>query len=123
VGQLVVVVPLKPGKADRARELLASGPPFDLEKTEFLRHAVHMTDREVIFAFETEGKSPTLSLPAEDPALWQAAAAWREVLDGKPRVARVAFSWERPEPTEDVFYEPTPGPGDSDGGDLYPPTH
>ena len=121
MGQLIVIAPLKPGTADRARELLASGPPFDLEKTEFRRHAVHFTDREVVFAFETEGKSPTLSLPAEDPVLWQAAAAWREVLDGKPRVARLAFSWERPEPADDVFYEPTPGPGDSDGGDFYAP--
>jgi hypothetical protein len=121
VAQLVVVIPLRPGTADRARELLAGGPPFELAETDFQRHAVHMTDREVIFVFDAQGDSATLSLSAEDPALWQAAAVWREVMDGKPRVARLAYSWERPEPSGDVFYEPTPGPGDSDGGDFYAP--
>ena len=121
MAQLVVVLPLKPGAEDRARELLAGGPPFELAETDFRGHAVHMTDREVIFLCEAEGKSATLTLPAEDRALWKAAAAWREVMDGKPRVARLAFSWARPEPSGDVFYESTPGPGDSDGGDLYPP--
>jgi hypothetical protein len=121
MAQLVVVVPLKPGTAERARELLAEGPAFDLEQTDFKRHAVHLTDREVLFVFETPGEFATLSLPAEAAALWQAAAAWREVLDEKPRIARLAFSWERPDFSEDVFYEPTPGPGDSEGGEIYPP--
>jgi hypothetical protein len=121
VAELVVVVPLKPGTADRARELLAGGPPFELAETEFRRHAVHMTEREVVFVFDAEGKSTTLTLDAEDPALLEAAAAWREVMEGKPRVARLAFSWERPDSSGDVFYEPTPGPGDSDGGEVYSP--
>jgi hypothetical protein len=121
VAQLVLVVPLKPGTVERARELLAEGPPFDLAETEFRRHTVHTTDREVIFVFDANGEVATLRFPGDDPALWQAAAAWREVMDGKPRVARLAFSWERPEPSGDVFYGPTPGPGDSEGGEVYPP--
>jgi hypothetical protein len=121
VAQLVVVVPLRPGTADRARELLACGPPFELAETDFRRHAVHVTDREVVFVFDSSGESATLTLPADDAALWQAAAAWREVMDEKPRVARLAFSWERPDDTDEVFYEATPGPGDSDGGDFYAP--
>ena len=119
--QLVVVVPLKVGAADRARGLLTGGSPLALEETDFRGHAVHVTDREVIFVFDSSGASATLTLPAEDAALWQVAVAWREVMDGKPRVARLAFSWERPEPSGEVFYEPTPGPGDSDGGDVFSP--
>jgi hypothetical protein len=122
VAQLVVVVPLKPGTADRARELLAEGPPLDLTETRFRAHAVHTTDREVIFVFDSPGAPATLTLPGDDPALWQASAAWRKVMDGKPRVARLAFSWERPEPSGDVFFEPTPGPGNSDGGDVFRPS-
>ena len=121
MAHLVVVVPLRPGTMHRARELLAAGPPFELAETEFHRHAVHLTDREVIFVFDTHGGSATLRLPGDDPGLWEAAAAWREVLDGKPRVARLAFSWERPESSDGVFYEATPGPGDSEGGDVYRP--
>ena len=118
---LVVIVPLKPGAAERARELLAAGPPFDLEESAFTRHTVHLTEREAIFVFEGDGDSATLALAAEDPGVWSAAAAWRECLAERPRVARLAFGWERVGAPEDVSFEPTPGPGDSDGGDLYMP--
>jgi hypothetical protein len=121
VSHLVVVAPLKPGMAERARELLAAGPPFDLERMDFVRHAVHLTDREIVFVFEREGDSATLELSAEDPAIWEAAAAWQECFAERPRVARPAFFWERVDTPGGVSFEPTPGPGDSDGGDLYPP--
>jgi len=121
VAQLVVVLPLKPGSAARARELLAGGPPFELAETQFRRHAVHLSDREAIVVFEAEAEAATLALHAEDPVLMEAAAAWREVLAEKPRIARLAFSWERPDDSDDLFYAPTPGPGDSDGGELYSP--
>jgi hypothetical protein len=118
---LVVVVPLKPGSMDRARELLAAGPPFDLDKSAFSRHAVHMTDREVIFVFEGEGDSATLALGAEEPELWEKASAWKELFAERPRIARLAFGWERVELSDEIFFEPTPGPGDSEGGDVYTP--
>jgi hypothetical protein len=115
------VAPLKPGMAERARELIAGGPPFELENTKFVRHAVHLTDREVVFVFEGEGDSAALELSAEHPVIWEAAAAWQECFADRPRVARSAFSWERAEALRGVSFEPTPGPGDSDGGDLYAP--
>jgi hypothetical protein len=121
VSHLVIVAPLKPGRAERARELLAAGPPFDLERMDFVRHAVHLTDREIVFVFEREGDSATLELSAEDPAIWEAAAAWQECFAERPRVARPAFVWERIDTPRGVSFEPTPGQGDSDGGDLYPP--
>lgn len=121
MGRLVVIVPLKEGKQARARELLADGPPFELESTAFDRHAVHLTDHEVVFVFEGEGPSSTLELPGEDPELWRAAEAWSECIAEKPRVARTSFSWERVEGPEGVSFEPTPGAGDSEGGDLYAP--
>lgn len=115
-------MPLKPGKVDRARELLAEGPPFDLEATAFDRHAVHVTDREIVFIFEGDGLPPTLTLPGEDPKIWRAADAWQECLAESPRVARTAFSWERARGSQGVSFEATPGPGDSEGGDVYPPS-
>jgi len=27
---------------------------------------------------------------------WAAAAAWRDIVDGAPRLAEVVYSWERP---------------------------
>jgi hypothetical protein len=121
VTHLVVVAPLKPGMADRVRELVAEGPPFDLEQTAFVRHAIHLTDKEAVFAFEGEGDSAALELSAEDPAIWRAAAAWQECFAERPRVARTAFVWARADTPRGLFFGPTPGPGDSDGGDVFPP--
>mgnify|MGYP006174122439 CR=1 FL=1 len=81
----------------------------------------NLTDREAIFVFEGAGPSGTLTLPGEDPRIWRAAEAWAECLAEKPRVARIAFSWQRVQGPEGVSFEPTPGPGASEGGDVYPP--
>jgi hypothetical protein len=118
---LVVVAPLKPGTADRVRELLVQGPPFDLEETAFQRHTVHLTDREAIFIFDAGEQAAQLQLSGEDPEIWKVAAAWQEVFAERPRIALTLFSWERSEDAVGVSFEPTPGPGDSDGGDLYSP--
>jgi hypothetical protein len=122
MGRLVTVLPLKPGARDRAEALLREGPPFDLEETQFDRHQVFLTDREVVFVFEGEEPSHTRHLPAEDPALWKAAADWQACLSERPRVAVTAYSWERGTDGEGLSFESTPGPGDSDGGDLYSPS-
>jgi hypothetical protein len=120
MSSLVVVVPLKPGKVERARELLAQGPPFDLEETGFDRHAVYVTNREIVFVF-AGGVGQTLTLPGEDPNIWRAGEAWQECIAEQPRVARTAFSWERIATPRGVSFEPTPGQGDSEGGDVFPP--
>ena len=93
--RLVVVVPLKTDSRAQVREILAAGPPFDLAATDFDRHDVFLTDEEVIFSFEGKHAKDGLRLPAEDPALWRAAEAWRPYLAGRPRVASSAFSWTR----------------------------
>lgn len=118
--RLVVVGPLKEGARTRAQELLENGPPFKLERTSFDRHEVFVTDHEVVFLFEGPPGS-VLELSGEDPTLWKAAAAWSQCLAGRPRVARSAFSWRRIEDCEGVSFAQTPGPGDSEGGDLYSP--
>ena len=98
MARLVVVVPLKEGAREEARKLLEGGPPFDLEGSRFDHHQVHLTEHEVVFVFESpEGTPATLSVRASDPALWKAAAAWKPVVDGKPRMAETVFAWDRPE--------------------------
>jgi hypothetical protein len=121
MGRLVVIASLREGKRARARELLEQGPPFELEGTVFDRHEVHLTDREVVFVFEGPGSSHALTLPGEDRNIWRAAEAWGECLAGSPRVARTEFSWHRVEGRDGVSFEPTPGPGDSEGGEIYSP--
>lgn len=96
MSRLVVVAPLKPGGEARARELLAEGPPFDLEGSKFDSHEVFVTPQEVVFVFDGD---ETLRFTAGDPRLLSAAKAWAECLEGRPRIARSAFSWGRDEPS------------------------
>ena len=95
MSRLVVIAPLRPGGDARARELLDEGPPFDLADSPFDSHEVFVTPQEVVFVFEGATAGETLNLAAEDPRLWRAAKAWADCLDGRPRIARSAFSWKR----------------------------
>ncbi len=120
MSRLVVIAPLRENARKRALQLLSEGPPFELAETAFDRHQVYLTEREAVFVFEGPGRA-TLELPGEEPALWRAAEAWNECLAAKPRVARTAFSWERAQGPAGASFESTPGPGDSEGGDLFSP--
>ena len=95
MSRLVVIAPLRSGGEARARDLLDAGPPFDLADSPFDSHEVFVTPREVVFVFEGTTAGETLTLAAEDPRLWRAAKDWGECLDGRPRIARSAFSWKR----------------------------
>jgi hypothetical protein len=95
VSRLVVVVPLVDGARGHVEELLSQGPPFEIEATRLSRHEVFLTDREVIFDFETPGSEPPIALQAEDPVLREAAEAWHSVMAGKPRKAVKVFAWRR----------------------------
>lgn len=118
--RVVVIVPLKPDAYPNVRRLLDPGPPFDPEAIEGLdRYEVLLTPDEVVFVFESELGADALARVLADPKLWDAAAAWTEYVAGPPRIAEEVFSWIRSEPVEDVSFLPTPGPGDSDGGDIY----
>ena len=94
MGQLVIVVPLKPGSREEARRLIAQGPPIALDETDFTRHEVHLSDDEAVFVFESP-TGPTLSLPAEDPTLHRLAEEWEAIMDGQPRKAETVFAWTR----------------------------
>src|SRR5215218_10164635 len=106
MSRLVVVVTLKDNAYEKARSLLAQGPPFDLEATELERHEVYLTEREVVFVFDSERAQATLRLAGEDLSLWKAAAAWRKLMAERNRKAETAYSWARPLNGEGVSFEP-----------------
>lgn len=118
---VVVLLPLKPGTRQRVRDLLAQGPPFDLVAAGLTRHQVFLADREAVFVVELPSESAIEHL-AKNTDFWVTAAAWRECVAGPARLARLAFSWVRPgDASGDVSFAATPGPGDSDGGDVFSP--
>jgi len=114
----VVVLPLVEGAANRASELLRGGPPFDPDEVGLGRHQAFLTESEAIFLFEGECAEAADKLLSGD-RLWSAAKAWKDLVAGPPRLAEDAYSWSRPTRTDFVSFEPTPGPGDSEGGDIF----
>jgi hypothetical protein len=116
---LAFVVPIKPARQDAVRALLRRGTPFDPAELGIERHRVFLTENEVVFDFEMADPE-ALERLAGDPTVFAAAAEWRQLVDGPPRLAELVYSWTQPEESGLVF-APTPGPGDSDGGDLFAP--
>jgi hypothetical protein len=92
---VVVVLPLRAGAAARARELVADGPPFDLDQADLDRHIVFVTESEVVFLFEGERARETLDRLLRRPRVLREAARWRDVLAGRPRLGEESYSWRR----------------------------
>ena len=92
-----VVVPLKAGALAGVRELVAGGPPFDPARTALTQHQLLLTEQEAIFVFETQSEEGLAELLGQLDIL-AAAVAWRDFVAGPPRLASVAYVWERPEP-------------------------
>ena len=118
MSRAVVVLPLREGVSEQAAELLRGGPPFDPQEVGLERHHVFLSEREAIFVFEADSLDAADKLIGEG-SLWPAASVWKDLVEGPPRLAQDAYSWVRPHVPEDVSFAPTPGPGDSDGGDLF----
>jgi hypothetical protein len=117
---IAVVVPLKPESHDAVRALLLGGPPFDPEQISGLeRHEVLLTDEEAIFLFESRPGGNALTPLLSDPSFWKVAASWRDHLAGPPRLAEEVYSWATGAESDELSFLPTPGPGDSDGGDIF----
>jgi hypothetical protein len=120
---MVVVVPIKPGALEAVRRLLAAGPPFDpAQLAELDRHEVFLTETEVIFLFESRLGFEALAPVLTEPEVWATAGALSEHVAGALRVGEEVYSWKAgdvPGEPGEVFYLPTPGPGDSDGGDIF----
>jgi hypothetical protein len=93
--RIVVVVPLVEGSEGKARELAAAGPPFDPSELALELHELLLTPREAIFVFESLTAAGLESVFAALD-VWAAAEAWRELVDGPPEIAAVAYSWHRP---------------------------
>jgi hypothetical protein len=80
-----------------------------------------VTSQEVVFVFEGGESTARQVSKLEDLATWANSAHWADRVVGRPRSAAPVFWFERGRDMEGVFFGPTPGPGDSEGGDLILP--
>jgi hypothetical protein len=94
--QIAIVARLKPDAETDAAELLAHGAPFDPAEHGLRRHVVYLSAGEVVFVFEGDEVEWIVDRLVDEPFQWELLAAldeWRPLLDGHPRIARVAYSW------------------------------
>jgi hypothetical protein len=96
VKRLALIARLQPGSEERAGELIAKGPPFDLAEAGLSRHVVYLSAGEVVFVFEGDEVEWIVEEIVNEPfgRVAEAFGTWRELVDGQPRIARAAFFWE-----------------------------
>jgi hypothetical protein len=114
------VLPIRRGSLARAKRLLADRLPFDPEAPGLESHEILVSDEEVVFVFEAPSQDFRDRLVAEAKA-WTAGGAWKDLAAAAPRFAETAYASRRFEPQDQLSSAPTPGPGDSDGGDIFAP--
>jgi hypothetical protein len=91
--RVAVVVPIKRGTAEAARQLVEEGPPFEIEDLGLERHHVFLTEREVVFVFEGDSATTAINTLLRSPDVLRAAVRWRRILAGRPRLAEERFGW------------------------------
>ena len=99
--QLAIVARLRPGTEPQAVELIARGTPFDPHAIGLRRHTIFLSAGEVVFVFEGDEVEWTVDNLIDEPFHWELLTAfeeWRGIVDGQPRIARVAFAWSDPVP-------------------------
>jgi hypothetical protein len=104
VERLALIARLKPGSYPRAKELIAKGPPFDVQASGFVRHSVFLSSSEVIFVFEAPEVEWLVDSLVYEPFQWMLQDTldeWRPLVEEQPRMAREEFFWERDRPTEE----------------------
>ena len=92
---IAVVVPIRRGASEQARRLVEEGPPFDVEHLGLERHHVFVSGREVVFFFEGDSAATVVEALSRNPGVLKAAARWRGILAGRPRLAEEQFAWTR----------------------------
>jgi len=95
--RFVLAARLKPDGFQRAQALLADHKAFsaeDLEKA-FDRHAIFLSETEVIFLFEGEGANESVRALFNDPVRSALIGRWLPLFDGPLHRAAEAYLWER----------------------------
>jgi hypothetical protein len=97
VDRFVLAARLKPDGRRQAETLLAEHAAFGAEELEtaFDRHAIFLSETEVIFLFEGEGANEAVRALFNDPVRSTLISHWLPLLDGPLHRAPEAYLWER----------------------------
>lgn len=87
---LAVLVSLKPGCLDRARALLAKGPPLDPGVLGLSGHEVYLDKSKALFVFRGAEVRTRVDKAMRHPAVWRAGLAWQGCFAGPPHIINPA---------------------------------
>ena len=93
MNRLAVIARLKEGAADKARQLLTEGPPFDLANSEIISHTVYCSPREIVFVFEGPDVGKRVENLLNNPVTSAQFGKWAHLLDGTPVMAPQQYHW------------------------------
>ena len=94
MGRIGVIAQLVPGARERAEEIVAAGPPFDLAKAGFSEHSIFIGGDSVLFVFDGPDVERRVSALAADPGASSALSHWAPILAGTPHMAHEVFTWK-----------------------------
>jgi hypothetical protein len=95
--RFVLVARLKPDGRQRAEELLAEHSALGGAElaTTLDRHAIFLSETEVVFLFEGEASHESVRAVFNDPAQSALISHWLPLFDGPLHQAIEAYLWER----------------------------
>ncbi len=95
--RFVLVARLKPDGRQRAEELLAEHSALGGAQLEaaFDRHAIFLSETEVVFLFEGESPHESVRALFNDPVRSTLIGHWLPLFDGPLHRAAQAYFWER----------------------------
>jgi len=95
--RFVLVARLKSDGRQRAKDLLAGDSALGTAElgTALDRHAIFLSETEVIFLFEGEGSHDAVRAIFDDPAQSTLISHWLPLFDGPLHQAEEAYLWER----------------------------
>jgi len=95
--RLVLISRLKPNAKPLVAELIAVGPPYELEQSGFQRHSIYLSEDDVVFMFEADEVEWLADELVYSPFHWmltETIEKWRPLVEN-PERAREKFFWER----------------------------
>ena len=98
IRRVAIIARLTAGCERQAADLLEKGPPFDPHERGLESHTAYLSAGEVVFIFEGPDVDVILDEMVEnpyEPALTAALDSWRPLIEGNPRIARLAYEWKR----------------------------
>jgi hypothetical protein len=98
VHRVAIIARLKDGCEPQAAKLLAEGPPFDADERGLQSHAVYLSASEVVFVFEGRDVDVVLGDMVDSPfqpSVQASLDTWRPLIEGPPRIGRLAYEWTR----------------------------